>query len=422
MEKEERMRWIVAQEGSRETYGVPLALHRLGQLRLLYADIWCRWGRCLLSRGPEGARALSTRFNPHIPADQVVSFSPRALLWRSFYHARFSRLPLADQSDLACRFGAWFAGRVGKCLSRLELNPEMDLFFGFNVSSLEALEVLRARRILTVLGQVDPGKVEEDIILEETERWPGWQSVPRRIPQSYWARLGAEWNQADLVMVNSEWSAAGLAKQGVSKDKIIVVPLAVDLASYQKPEPIKAEGDLKILWLGTVILRKGIQYLVEAARLLEGQRVEFLLAGPVGISDRAVRTFPRNMRILGRITRDQLSQVYRQAHVFVLPTVSDGFAVTQLEAMAHGLPVITTPNCGRVVTDGLDGLLVPARDSQALADALLRLNNNRRLVRDMSRNALGTVRKYDLPSNARLLNEQVTQYREDKVPQTACAS
>jgi glycosyltransferase involved in cell wall biosynthesis len=91
-----------------------------------------------------------------------------------------------------------------------------------------------------------------------------------------------------------------------------------------------------------------------------------------------------------------------------LPTISDGFAITQLEAMAHGLPVITTPNCGQVVTDGVDGFIVPVRDSQALADAIARLDGDRPLLRTMSANTLLTVQKYDLPSNARLIGDLVS--------------
>jgi glycosyltransferase involved in cell wall biosynthesis len=127
---------------------------------------------------------------------------------------------------------------------------------------------------------------------------------------------------------------------------------------------------LRVLWLGQVVLRKGIQYLIEAARLLEHENTRFEVVGPIGISETAVKSAPRNVSFHGRATRDQAGDWYRQADLFVLPTVSDGFALTQLEAMAHGLPVIATPNCGRVVTDGVDGLIVPVRDGAALARAI----------------------------------------------------
>jgi len=183
------------------------------------------------------------------------------------------------------------------------------------------------------------------------------------------------------------------------------------LAKEHVLQPVNPVGPLKVLWLGSVILRKGIPYLVEAARKLERQGVEFLLAGSLGISKQAVQSFPSNIKVLGRITRDQLGDYYRQAHLFVLPTLSDGFAITQLEAMAHGLPVVTTPNCGNVVTEGVDGFIVPPRDSQALADVIARLDADRPLLRAMSANTLLTIQKYDLPSNAKLIQELVVRQR-----------
>ncbi len=404
-------RWIVAQEGTRQSYAVPIAFHRLGLLRLFYVDIWCRWGRSLLRRGPAGARALATHFNAEIPLDQMVDFTRAAIPDRVRQHFRRGRWMPAEMAGHYCRFGQWFATKVRDHLEKQELDPELDHFFGFSTNCLETLEMLRHRRVLTIVDQVDPGVIEEDLVLEEARRWPGWANAPGRLPKSFWNRVKAEWDIADLVLVNSQWSQEALLQQGVPRQKIIVVPLALDLVPDSLTEPVRAVGNLKVLWLGSVTLRKGIQYLVEAARRLQDQKIEFLLAGPLEVSQHAVQSFPPNMKLLGRVTRDAVGQVYRQAHLFVLPTISDGFAITQLEAMAHGLPVVTTPNCGRVVTDGLDGLIVPARDSQALADVMARLDADRSLLQAMSRNALLTVQKYDLPSNARLIDELAMTHR-----------
>jgi glycosyltransferase involved in cell wall biosynthesis len=316
------------------------------------------------------------------------------------------RLSQSVLSDYFCRFGRWFAHRVCRHLQGLEVDPSRDLFFGFNTNCLEALEWLRTQGVFTVVDQVDPGRVEENVVLEEAARWPGWATTASRFSQEYWDRLSAEWAAADIVLVNSEWSADALVRQGVPRSKLLIVPLAIE-ATRAPLQPANPGGALKVIWIGSVILRKGIQYLVEAARLLETARIEFLLAGPIGISPEALRSFPSNIKPLGRVTRDQLSTVFRQGHVFVLPTLSDGFAITQLEAMAHGLPVIATPNCGQVVTDGVDGFIIPPRDSQCLAETLLRLNSDRDLLRFLSSNALLTVRKYDAPSSARLLHREV---------------
>jgi len=405
------VRWIVAQEGSRQSYAVPLAFHRLGALKLFYADIWMRQGRSWLKRGPGGARALAGRYLAEIPEERVVSFNLPAVIAKTREH--FVRGWQAQRAKGAyfCNFGKWFATRVRDHLSGERLDPSVDAFFGFDTNSLEVLEMLKERGVLTVLDQVDPGVVEEEMVIEEAQRWPGWERIPGRLPDHYRERREAEWRLADLVLVNSEWSRDALVQQGVAAEKIVVVPLAIDLRHDHEAEPVEAKGRLKVLWLGSLILRKGIQYLIDAARLLQDRDIEFILAGPLGISHKVIEVLPENMKVLGRVTRDQLGAVYRQAHVFVLPTISDGFAITQLEAMAHGLPVVITPNCGRVVTDGLDGLVVPARNGKALADALARLESDRELVREMSRNALRTVRRYDLPSNARMIGEIAARHR-----------
>lgn len=399
------------QEGSRQTYSVPVAFHRLQVLRLMYVDIWWRWGRSLMRRGPAGARAMATRYHPEIPLDRVVSFTPKAALWRAAQHLRRHIPNRTELSENFCAFGRWLALRVREHLAHIDLDPAQDCFFGFNSNCLETMELLKSRRVFTIVDQVDPALVEENMIIEEAQRWPGWEGIPGRASKDYWDRLKEEWALADAVLVNSDWSRQALVQQGVPFDKIMVVPLAVDLHRDPLPPPVTPQGNLKVLWLGSVILRKGIQYLVEAARKLERTGMEFLIAGRVGVSDEAVRGFPPNIKLLGRVTRDNLGMIYQQAQVFVLPTISDGFAVTQLEAMAHGLPVVTTPNCGKVVTHGVDGLIVPARDSQALADALGFLDADRTLLREMSRNALDTICKYDLPSNARMIQNEVRRFR-----------
>lgn len=408
------MRWIVVQEGTRQTYSVPLAFQRLGQLRLMYADIWCRWGRSWLKRGPAGARALATHYDANIPPRHVVSFNPAAIWDRTLYH--FQKYKLAPEQHAAryIHYGRWLARKVRHHLAGLDLNPDCDHFFGFNTNCLEALEYLKERNIFTVVDQVDPGRVEEDLVVEEAKSFPGWANQPGRLPEEYWQRLRQEWTLASLVLVNSEWSKQALIRQGVPSAKIIVVPLGIDLHHWTPGQPVSGQGPLKVLWLGTLTLRKGIQYLVQAARLLQQESIEFLVAGPSAVSDAVVKSFPPNMKLLGRITRDQTDQIYRAAHVFVLPTISDGFAATQLEAMAHGLPVITTPNCGDVVSNGVDGFIVPARDGAALADAISRLNRDRARLREMSARALEKVKEFDLPENARLINRLTASIRQNE--------
>lgn len=398
-------RWFVSQIGAREHYAVPRALHRRGSLAMLYTDLWTRFGHGLLSRGPAATRALAARFHDELPADKVVSFGASYGLSRLRARLGGDRRRPRDEYATYSQIGRWFAEHVASELRTLDLGRG-DAFFGFNTGILETLPLLRERGVLSVVDQIDPGQVERDMVYEESLRWPGWADVPGPPPQAYCDRITEEWRQASVVVVNSPWSRTALIQQGVPAEKIVVIPLAFEPHGVpQARAPADFRGPLHVLWIGSVILRKGIPYLFAAARELAATNIRFTVAGRIGISDTAMATAPPNIQFVGRITRDQTQALYRRGHVFVLPTISDGFAITQLEAMAEGLPVIATPNCGQVVTHGQDGLIVPVRDGAALAGALRQLDHDRAQLAAMAEQAPRKVQQFSLDRYADKLEQ-----------------
>jgi glycosyltransferase involved in cell wall biosynthesis len=285
-------------------------------------------------------------------------------------------------------------------------NENRSVFFGYDTGSLEILDALAETDCFTIVDQIDPGKVQTEITRKEVERWPGWALKEPTRSREYEDRRQAEWQMASAVVVNSEWSKRALIQQDVPRDKINVVPLAFEPhGKVSGPVASPAQRPLRILWLGSVNLSKGIQYLIQSACLLEGSAVEFKVVGSVQITDQAVVAAPSNVTFEGRVPRDDTATYYRWADIFILPTLSDGFAITQLEAMAYGLPVIVTPNCGRVVTDGQDGFLVPPRDPEAIAEIISRLIENRDRIRLMSKRALKTVQQFSID---RVANELIS--------------
>jgi glycosyltransferase involved in cell wall biosynthesis len=294
--------------------------------------------------------------------------------------------------------GKGFGRRVEDALRNADRDLGRSVFFGYDTGSLEPLTFLSETGCFTIVDQIDPGPVEKEIVLDEIERWPGWAKTAPVLHKPYQERRQVEWEQADAVIVNSEWSKRALMQQDVCQDKLHVVPLAYE------PSPDESNGDegpsqdgaLRVLWLGQVNLRKGIQYLIEAAHTLTEAAVVFEVVGPLQITEEAVAYAPSNVTFHGEVPRDRTTEFYQQADVFVLPTLSDGFALTQLEAMAHGVPVVTTPNCGRVVTDGQDGWMIPPRDPDALAETLAFCAQNRSQVRDRGARARSTSKQYSL--------------------------
>ncbi len=303
-----------------------------------------------------------------------------------------------------------FTSFVLKHLRKETLERNEDVYFGYDTASLEILEYLYEKQIFSIVDQIDPAKVEENLVLEEYERWPGWSTLPGRIPPEYYERLNCEWTLASVITVNSEWSKEALITQGVPEKKIIVVPLAYELSKIQGRVAKSPNEFLQVLWLGQVNLRKGIQYLFQAAHIVKPLPIKFNIVGPLMISPKIVANAPSNMSFVGPVTRDMVGKYYSQSDVFILPTISDGFGITQLEAMAYGLPVIGTPNMGRVVRDGVEGFVVPIRDPIAIAERLEWMVANRKHLSEMSKHALQKIKEYSVKAYGQRLISAVQMF------------
>jgi len=343
-----------------------------------------------------GANRLKSRFHEELSDAEVYAFNASAL--GQGLAQRFAKR--GNPYGAYLRVGSRFGRNVRSALrKRKEQHWENTVFFGYDTGFFEAAAWAKNRGAACVVGQMDPARTEVEMVREEEKLWSGWAKKPLVVPEEYFLWRQSEWALADIVMVNSRWTHDALLKQGVPESKIAIVPLAYEVDALQEPSPIAPKRDnepLRVLFLGQVNIRKGIPYLIEAARLLKGVPVQFDVVGPIAIADQFVVTAPANVRFHGAVTRDKVQDFYAQADVFVLPTISDGFALTQLEAMSHGLPVITTPNCGDVVTDGVDGFLVPARNATALAATLQTLVDDPERLQAMRESARARVGAFSL--------------------------
>jgi glycosyltransferase involved in cell wall biosynthesis len=439
------MSWITSQIGAREHYAIPRVLHRNGKLERLYTDFWASAPWRMIGK-LAGKSSLATRFHPDLKGASVTGFNLQAL---KASRQKFSN-PYEGFLQVGRQFGELVVGDLvkSKKFKVKGLNSALDsrpssfdsttIFFGYDTGFLEPARWVKEYGGKTIVCQMDPSRYEVDLVKEEERRWSGWAKRSVEVTEAYFRRREEEWAVADLVMVNSEWTREALIRQGVPESKLVVVPLAYEAPPVEGREPsgleavrkttegspqgatatgrlwrqTRVEGfnssfrslvssfspqrPLRVLFLGQVILRKGIQYLIEAAKLLKEESIHFDVVGPIGISEEAMKSAPPNMTFHGSVTRDRTREFYESADLFVLPTLSDGFALTQLEAMAHGLPVIATPNCGEVVTDGVDGLTVPAGDPMALAEAFQLLIQDPEKLKAMSEATKAKVEQFSL--------------------------
>jgi glycosyltransferase involved in cell wall biosynthesis len=154
--------------------------------------------------------------------------------------------------------------------------------------------------------------------------------------------------------------------------------------------------------VGQAGLRKGIGYVVETARLVD-RAAEFRWVGSVDLLPDARRHVEQYVQLTGAVPRNQILPHFEWADVFFLPSVCEGSAVVTYEALISGLPVIATPNTGSIVTEGVNGFIVPTRDTQAMADRLRRLHLDRGMLSKMQEAARRTWEIASLESYERRL-------------------
>ena len=390
--------WIVCQLGARERYAIPRALQRRGLLRELITDFWFPQGGF---RPPLLAKKMDPRWNDELAGATIKSFNGYFLAFELM-----GRLGGRSEWDLMIARNHAFQRHAAKRLMSLPsggaVGGQDTIVFSYSYSALEQFREAKRKGWRTVLGQIDLGPMENELEKHLLGEHPEWHcSTLSSPPTSYWHEWREECELADTIIVNSEWAREGMLYQGIPREKIVVIPLAyqVEKAECLKPKAKGINSDftqkqpLRVLFLGQVVARKGIYDLIAAARMLEGEDV---IIDVVGAHRPLPELLPSNLRFHGAVSLSETLAWYRAADLFVLPTHSDGFAITQLEAMSHGLPVITTPRCGSVVEDGWNGCLFQQGDAVALADLLRRLSSDRDLLHAMSLRAKETVGRFSV--------------------------
>lgn len=263
------------------------------------------------------------------------------------------------------RFDAAVASRLDK--------ETAGVLVGMYAASLESFRTIHRQGGLTVLNFVNSHPAEHNRYLVDL----AGLKVPHHelIPDWVTRRVEAELELADLVLAPSRFVAGQLVAHGVSLSKIATLPYGVDLGAFHPSEQrARAQRTLECLYVGQISYRKGINVLLEAARRCEGLPVRFRLVGPV-VSREVLDGLPDNVVYEGTSLPGGVADAMRRADLFVLPTIEDSFALVVFEAMATALPVVTTTHAGasELIEDGLDGLIVPPGNAEALAESIGRL-------------------------------------------------
>ncbi len=378
---------VVAFAGARDHYQLPLALSEAGLLQTFVTDTYWPADRQVFMRSvgkAMPASAIDARYQAGIPSRRV------RVPARAFLAAAAMQI----KPGLA-----WNAHKDASLSERARAISARThaAIFTYSYYAFEAFRAGAERPPQRFLFQVHPHPESiRTILTDELELTPHGQFSLRAEhelswPQKYFERLSQEPNLANGWVVASSYTARTLADNGVPLEKIHVVPYGVDTSAFVQRERAPAENaPFRVIFIGSLIQRKGLSYLLDAVRSLKSRHIELFLCGR-GVVDRALIESYSDLNIEVKIglPRDELVQLAHSCDVFVLPSLIEGFAHVIVEAMACGLPIITTDHtCGPdIITEGAEGFIVPIRDARAIAEKLSWGMDNRAALAAMGERA-----------------------------------
>jgi glycosyltransferase involved in cell wall biosynthesis len=232
---------------------------------------------------------------------------------------------------------------------------------------------------------------QRDILLEEYGRFGLKARVAH--PKIVEKEL-VEYADADYISIPSQYVKRTFLERGVPADKLVHVPYGVNLAHFH-PVP-KQDDTFRIIYCGSIGLRKGVHYLLQAFHELKLPQAELWLIGSLTGEMRPFLAKFSSSAVFhkGPFPESELHKYYSQGSVFCLASIEEGLAMVLPQAMACGLPVICTTHTGGedMVRDGQDGFIVPIRDVEALKERILFFYTNRDACKEMGYSAQQRVK------------------------------
>jgi len=241
-----------------------------------------------------------------------------------------------------------------------------------DTAALASFRAAREAGCLAILNQVIGHRVAGARILEaEAARHPAFAlSLGHDPDPALTEACRQEALLADHILAPSDYVRATLAEIGVAAERISLLPFGVDTRRFRPARGPRPSGPLRLLFVGQLAQRKGLVYLLDALARLPAGLCEATLLGPLAVPPAALAPYAGRFRHLPAVPYHEVHERFAAADLFVYPSLHEGSALAIYEALASGLPVVTTPNSGSVVRDGVEGLVVPAGDAGALAAAI----------------------------------------------------
>lgn len=364
------MRIVQAVFGTFHHFELARELNRRGHLETIYSTFpWQRLKR-------EG-----------LPHDKVQTFPwihvPEFLLQRRGIHAPWLYHQLGYANALA--FDEWTLRRIPPC----------DAFIAISGAGLKTGRLVQRRGAKFICDRGSTHiRYRAELLEQEDHRW-GITQTGKEDPRDL-AREEEIYDTADAITVPSSYALRTYIERGIPAEKLHLLPYGVLLDRFSKVADPPADR-FEVLYVGRISLGKGFPYLLEAFANLRVPNKHLTVIGGIVPEFRSIlEKLPKDsVTFTGTLPQFQLKEWMSRSHVMVMPSLDEGLALVQGQALACGCPVIATTNTGAedLFTEGVEGFIVPIRDPAALTARMQQLAEDPALQSRMREAALARVRQ-----------------------------
>ncbi len=388
-------RIALVMDGSRRHYDVAEALERQGCLDRMFADWYALPGSMqhyaanfLRFLGVTVGKRMSERYSPHISIDRIKS-NPWLALESQFIKRKY-RVPE--------EFWKWSSKKTADWVVHEGLGPANGLY-GYIRNIDPGLCRLARSQGLHVVGEqmIAPAGIERREYEAQQAKWPGWEQRSSTSSFNLVTEIEeATWENVDRIVAPSQYVIDGLTKQGVDSTRIELVPYPADFDSHSFVDRSLRKKQMTVGFVGHINLRKNAPVFLEIAKRMHSREIKFVMVGKNQLNEGLIERYSDCVQFTGAIPRSEVATMLSSFDVFFFPSTCEGSAGVVLEAMATGLPVLTTPNSGTSVTEGVDGFLCASDNVDGFVERIEQFSRDRNLRLELGRVAASNVRELTL--------------------------
>lgn len=413
------MKIIVAHEGKQHSFKTAEALYQQNHLFKYITTIYDKpysitYFLKFLLKGNIKKKCLSHK-DPIIPNNYVIQYCE----WMGLLRLFLSKIPF-----LYKRFPHiynWLHDNFGRKVAKFAIENNVDAVIMYDSNANECWKILKekAPHIKRILDVTIANRLysyhayhldaelykDSKILIEEKD-------INDFINQK---RTEEELTLSQYFLAGSEFVKKSLLFSNVPSQSIYIVPYGVNNNLFKNNNSTnpnnKDKQPLTLIYVGNVCYRKGIHHLLSVVSEFNNQEISLYIIGSYSKNEDYFTLYEKykNIKFVGFVTHDTLFKYYNQADIFILPSLSEGFAQVSLEAMSCGLPIICTTNsgCNDIIEDYKNGFVIKPSDRKQLKEKIEWFINHKDKIKEMGINAMHTASKYTWKEYFENLNKTI---------------